>query len=196
MPVGDISKTEGWEVTLGWPGTSLQYLPDCNSNEVTIFRTSCALPLADQQSSSEIGPYMWLMTDLIKNKMVFWDTCFFFSVIEMNKLHILRGYCFIHDRYFLRALMGLSRSSSLSPYTKLSKEGVMDSSNLGLWIEEFWVLAMKSGTKKNMQDFHPCECQTQKERPCNSLILLDEVGANKKHIFQARCSFKDNFRGP
>ena len=36
---------------------------------------------------------------------------------------------------------------------------------------------MKSGTKENVQNFHSHECRTQKERPCNSLILLAKVRA-------------------
>ena len=120
-----------------------------NSNEVAIFSTSCALTLSDLQSSSEADPYAWLMTDLVQNKMMFQDTCFFLSVNEINRLEIPDG-ATLSKSYFQTVLIGHSSSLSLSPPMKSSKEGIMNSSNLGSQIEGFWVLATKTGTKKNV----------------------------------------------
>ena len=41
-----------------------------------------------------------------------------------------------------------SRSSTLIPPTKSSKEGIVNSSNLRLWIKGLWVLATKTATKR------------------------------------------------
>ena len=52
-------------------------------SEIPILRTSCALNFTALWSSSVTDLY-----DLIQNEMTFWDTCFFFLVVETswNKL--------------------------------------------------------------------------------------------------------------
>ena len=51
----------------------------------------------------------------------------------------------LSKRYFLRALMGHSSSSSLSTPMKSTKEGILNSSNLAIYIEWFISLSHEVG---------------------------------------------------
>ena len=54
------------------------------------------------------------------------------------------------------------------------------------------VLATKSGRNDKVQDIQLCECHTRKNRPCNSLTLLADMRASKKHICQVSYFYDDN----
>ena len=56
-----------------------------NSNEIEIFLTLCALTLTNQQSFSEAGPYVWLMTNQVHNVIVFQEAHFSLLVVETKK---------------------------------------------------------------------------------------------------------------
>ena len=51
-----------------------------------IFRT-------DLQSFSVADPYVWSINDLIKNEMVFGDTCIFLLNADINRLAQARQHC-------------------------------------------------------------------------------------------------------
>ena len=122
------------------------------------------------------------MTNLTQRKMVPWDTHFFFLVNETNKLDTSRWNCSIWDVYFLRALMGNSRSGSLSPITKSSMEGIVNSSYLGSWFKGFWGMSQETRDKRECEGLDPSKCWTHQERPCISLTLLAKETANKKRF--------------
>ena len=44
-----------------------------------------------------------------------------------------------------------------------------------------------------MHDLQHFECQTQYERPCNSLALLDKAKNKREQVFLVRCLSKDSF---
>ena len=137
MPLGDILKVEGFLKRCSETTRFLQYLMDyiilseqqwyCN------FPNFVCLDL--NQSPILLGsrpiPYMWPMTELIQNEMVFQDTQFFPLVVGMNRFENSGQYCFIHDKHFLRALMRHGSNSSLSPSTKSCREGIVNSLKLG-----------------------------------------------------------------
>ena len=54
-----------------------------------------------------------------------------------------------------------------------------------MYIEEFWVSAMKLGTKENLHNFQPLKLANP----------LADLKANKKQVFQVRWLPKDNFVG-
>ena len=78
-------------------------------------------------------------------------------------------------KYFQRALMTESKSSPLSPSTKLSKDRTVNSSKRG-------ILGLSNKVRKNekVQDIQPWEWRTRKERPCNPLTLSADGRASKK----------------
>ena len=76
------------------------------NREVIIFHPSKAITLTDLQSSSVADPYASLITNLIHNRMVFWDIRFFLLVVETNRL-ILSGPAQVPSYHSDRALQHL-----------------------------------------------------------------------------------------
>ena len=70
---------------------------------------------------------MWMMTDLIKNEMVFQDTRFFLLVVEMNKLEIPD--MLLHPgKVFPKSSDGAQQQFISTHHPQLSKEGIMNPS--------------------------------------------------------------------
>ena len=83
------------------------------------------------QSSSETNVYACEITQQSQKEMVFWDTLFFLIPVEMKRPSMPGRYCSVWDRYFLKALLRQSKSSSLVTSTKSSKDRIVNSSNAG-----------------------------------------------------------------
>ena len=121
-------------------------------------------------------------------------TLFFLTPVDMKRSSIPGQYCSVEERYFLKALMGQSKSPFLSPSTESSKDGIVNSSKRGSGTKGFWVLAMKLGRKEKVQDLQPREWRTRDKRLCNSVTLLADMRASKKVVFQVRCLSEASLR--
>ena len=118
-------------------------------------------------------PWAWLITDLIHNKMVFWDTHFFLLVFETNRLVQAGQYCLVLLRYFLSTMIMQAVSHLISIHILKIHHGwdfELLKSTVKYWS---WVLAM-------MSENH--QCQTWYKLPCNSLTLLTKARVKRMQV--------------
>ena len=122
---------------------------------------------------------------------MFWDTLFLISGKEET---LDGGTLLLHPRqiqYFLKTLIGQSKSLSLSPLTKSFKELIKT------WVRHRWILGLGNEVRKEREGAGPptTSAEHKRRRPCNSLTLLADVRVSKKDVFQVRYPSEAILRG-
>ena len=121
-----------------------------------------------------------VMPDRSQKEMVFQDTLFL--QVDTNKTEISRRYCSVLARYLQRALIGQKKSSSRSPPTKSSKDGMENSKNSHLELKDFGLWPQSSAEKKRYTT-----ANHENDEP--------DTIARRTYIFQVKCLSNDNLKG-